>query len=185
MRRGPLPRAVYPLSVLAFAAFMVEGTLADWSGLLLRDGAGAAATVAALGHPLLQAGILTGRAVADRLRVRAGAAAVIVWCGTAVAITCALLVAVPVVPVVLGAVYVTGVAVSPVLPLVFSLASTARPDRAEAAIAQVGAAGYAGLLAGPAVLGALGGIVSLPLAIGGLAVVLGTVIALLGRRTAD
>ncbi|MEV4516738.1 MFS transporter [Dactylosporangium sp. NPDC049525] len=181
-RRGSLPPAVYLLSVLAFAAFMVEGTFADWCGLLLRDGAGASATVAALGHPLLQAGILTGRAVADRLRARAGAAAVIVWCGTAVAVACALLVVLPAVPVVLAAVYVTGVAVSPVLPLVFSLAGTARPDRAEAAIAQVGAAGYAGLLAGPAVLGAVGGIVPLPAAIGGLAVVLGIAIALLGRR---
>jgi hypothetical protein len=183
--RGPLPPRVYLLSVLAFAAFMVEGTLADWGGLLLRDGAGASATVAALGHPLLQAGILTGRSVADRLRARAGAAAVIVWCGTGVAVTCALLVALPVVPVVLTAVYVTGVAVSPVLPLVFSLAGTARPDRAEAAIAQVGAVGYAGLLAGPAVLGAVGGLVPLPVAIGGLAVVLGTAISLLGRRAGD
>ncbi len=184
-RRGPLPRAVYLLGALAFAAFMVEGTLADWGGLLLRDGAGASPTVAALAHPLLQAGILTGRAVADRLRARAGAAAVIVWCGTAVAVTCAMLVAVPAVPVVLAAVYLTGLAVSPVLPLVFSLAGTARPGRAEAAIAQVGAAGYAGLLAGPAVLGALAGIVSLPVAIGGLAVLLGTAIALLGRGAAD
>jgi hypothetical protein len=182
--RGSLPPAVYLLSVLAFAAFMVEGTFADWSGLLLRDGAGATATVAALGHPLLQAGILTGRAGADRLRARAGAATVIGWCGATVAVTCLTLVVVPAVPVVLAAVYVTGVAVSPVLPLVFSLASTARPDRAEAAIAQVGAAGYAGLLAGPAVLGALGGVVPLPVAIGGLAVVLGTAIALLARRAA-
>jgi hypothetical protein len=176
------PPAVYLLSVLAFAAFMVEGVLADWGGLLLRDGAGASAAVAALGHPLLQAGILTGRAVADRIRARAGAATVIVWCGTGVAVVCAMLVAVPAVPVVLAAVYLTGLAVSPVLPLVFSLAGTVRPDRAGAAIAQVGAVGYAGLLAGPAVLGALGGVLSLPVAIGGLVAVLGTVIALVGRR---
>ncbi|MFC5003875.1 hypothetical protein ACFPIJ_39380 [Dactylosporangium cerinum] len=151
--------------------------------MLLRDGAGASAAVAALGHPLLQAGILTGRAGADRIRARAGAATVIVWCGTGVAVVCALLVAVPAVPVVLTAVYLTGVAVSPVLPLVFSLAGSVRPDPG-AAIAQVGAAGYAGLLAGPAVLGVLGGVLSLPVAIGGLVVVLGTVIALAGRRTA-
>ncbi|GAB3846303.1 hypothetical protein [Dactylosporangium cerinum] len=96
--------------------------------MLLRDGAGASAAVAALGHPLLQAGILTGRAGADRIRARAGAATVIVWCGTGVAVVCALLVAVPAVPVVLTAVYLTGVAVSPVLPLVFSLAGSVRPD---------------------------------------------------------
>jgi MFS family permease len=47
--RRRMPPVVYLLGVIAFCAFMVEGTIADWNGLYLRDILGAPEAVAALG----------------------------------------------------------------------------------------------------------------------------------------
>lgn len=63
-----MPPVVYLLGVIAFCAFMVEGTVADWNGLYLRDALGAPEAVAALGYPIFEAGMLAGRLAGDRVR---------------------------------------------------------------------------------------------------------------------
>ncbi|MER7212315.1 MFS transporter [Streptosporangium sp. NPDC020072] len=177
--RRRMPPVVYLLGVIAFCAFMVEGTIADWNGLYLRDTLGAAEAVAALGYPVFEAGMLLGRLTGDRVRARFGARGMIVTAGLATAATFGAVLSAPTAPVAVGAMLLVGVAVATVSPMALSLAggATANPGPA---IAQTGAMGYAGLLLGPVIIGFVSHVTTLRTALF-LAVVLGLLIALAAR----
>ncbi|MCP9971036.1 MFS transporter [Actinomadura madurae] len=171
-----LPAAVYLIGALGFIAFMTEGSIADWSGLLLHEELGATEAVAAAGYPVFELAMLLGRLAGDRIRMhvgtrraddrrgarhrrrhdgrRAGAAP----------------------PVAIAGFFVTGLVVCTIVPTTISLAGTAAPDRPAAAVAQVGAMGYGGLLLGPVVVGFLSDATSLRVGVGTV-VVLALVIA--------
>ncbi|GAA1006321.1 MFS transporter [Acrocarpospora pleiomorpha] len=177
--RQRLPGVVYLLGAITFGAFMVEGVVADWNGLYLRDALNAPEALAALGYPIFEGGMLLGRLSGDRLRLRFGAPGLIAFSGLATAATygTVILVASPVAAVA-GMLFV-GVAVAMISPMALSLAGTASATPGPA-IAQTGAMGYAGLLLGPVLIGFLSGATSLRLAMV-TAVVLGVLIAVVAR----
>jgi len=173
--RRRMPPVVYLLGVIAFCAFMVEGTVADWNGLYLRNVLGAPEALAALGYPIFEAGMLAGRLTGDRVRVRFGARGMMVTSGLATAATFAVVITAPTAPIALSAMLFVGVAVATVSPMAISLAGGATGDPGPA-IAQTGAMGYAGLLLGPVIIGFLSDLVTLRVGLG-IAVVLGVLIA--------
>ncbi|MGW0478709.1 MFS transporter [Nonomuraea sp. NPDC003214] len=173
--RRRMPPVVYLLGALMFFAFMVEGTVADWNGLYMRDTMGAPEAVAALGYPIFELGMLIARLTGDRLRSRFGVRGMLTVSGLATAGFFAVVLAAPAAVVALGAVFFVGLGVATISPLTLSLAGTATPNPGPA-IAQAGAMGYAGLLLGPVVIGFLSDATSLRTALG-LAVVLGLLIA--------
>jgi MFS family permease len=177
--RRRLPPVVYLLGALMFFAFMVEGTVADWNGLFMRDTLGAPEALAALGYPIFEAGMLIARLSGDRLRSRFGVRGMLTVSGLATAGFFAVVLAAPAPMVALGAVFFVGLGVATISPLTLSLAGTAT-DTPGPAIAQAGAMGYAGLLLGPVVIGFLSDATSLRTALG-LAVVLGLLIAAAAR----
>ncbi|MFF5110068.1 MFS transporter [Streptosporangium sp. NPDC000509] len=173
--RRRMPPVVYLLGVIAFCAFMVEGTIADWNGLYLRNVLGAPEALAALGYPIFEAGMLAGRLAGDRVRIRFGARGMTVASGLATAATFAVVITAPTAPIALSAMLFVGVAVATVSPMAMSLAGGATGDPGPA-IAQTGAMGYAGLLLGPVIIGFLSDLVTLRVGLG-IAVVLGVLIA--------
>jgi predicted MFS family arabinose efflux permease len=179
-RRRRIRPVVYLLGVIAFAALVIEGAVTDWSGVLLHDGLGTSQVVAAVAYPVFQGGMLTGRLAADRLRTRLGARTMMICCGVATTTAFLVMTAAPQPPVVLAAIYGVGLAVSPLLPLAFSLAGGHGPDGSDAAVAQLGVIAYAGVLAGPAAIGALTNGASLRLALIVVALTLGTTIVVAG-----
>ncbi|WP_018351006.1 MFS transporter [Longispora albida] len=148
-----LPRTVYLIGALAFAAFLVEGSIADWSGLYLRDGLGAAEATAALGYPMFELSMIIGRLFGDKLRVRYGTRNLLIGSGVATAVVLTGLIAAPGPVAGLGAMFLAGFAICTVIPITMSLAGTAGGTQSGAAVAQVGAMGYTGLLLGPVALG--------------------------------
>jgi fucose permease len=170
---------VYTLGVIAFAALAIEVAVTDWSGVLLHDGLGTSQAVAALAYPIFQGGILTGRVAADRLRARLGARTTLVCAGAATAGLLGVTTA-PQPLVALVGTYCVGIAISPVLPLAFSLAGGSGSHSGDAAIAQLGVIAYAGVLASPAMIGALAGAATLRLALIVVAIVLGAAIVVAG-----
>ncbi|GIF69917.1 putative transporter y4wD [Asanoa ishikariensis] len=177
--RGRTRPVVYGLGVIAFSALAIEVAVTDWTGVLLHGGLGTSQAVAALAYPMFQAGLLTGRVVADRLRTRLGARAVLVWAGALTAGFLAVTSASQAL-VVLAGIYGVGVAISPVLPLAFSLAGSSDAQSSDAVIAQLGVIAYAGVLASPAMIGVLAGASTLRLALVVVAVALGAAIVLAG-----
>jgi MFS family permease len=177
--RRRMPPIVYLLGTIMFFAFMVEGTVADWNGLYLRDELGAPEAVAALGYPVFEAGMLIARLTGDRLRVRFGVRGMLTASGVATAGFFAVVLLAPAALVAVSAMFFVGLGVATISPLTLSLAGTAT-DAPGPAIAQAGAMGYAGLLLGPVVIGFLSDATSLRTALG-IGVVLGVLIALSGR----
>ncbi|MDP9849369.1 MFS transporter [Streptosporangium lutulentum] len=177
--RRRMPPVVYLLGVIAFCAFMVEGTIADWNGLYLRDVLGAPEAAAALGYPIFEAGMLLGRLTGDRVQSRFGARGMIISSGLASAATFAVVLAAPTALIALSAMFFVGVAVATVSPMAMSLAGGAVANPGPA-IAQTGAMGYAGLLLGPVIIGLLSDLATLRVGLG-LAIVLGVLIALTAR----
>ncbi|GAA3115516.1 MFS transporter [Streptosporangium carneum] len=177
--RRRMPPVVYLLGVIAFCAFMVEGTVADWNGLYLRDALGAPEAVAALGYPIFEAGMLFGRLTGDRVRARFGARGMIVTAGLSTAATFAVVLTAPTALIAVLAMLFVGVAVATVSPMAMSLAGGA-VENPGPAIAQTGAMGYAGLLLGPVIIGFLSDATTLRTALG-IAVALGVLITLFAR----
>ncbi|MDF2708305.1 MAG: transporter [Nonomuraea muscovyensis] len=177
--RRRMPPIVYLLGALMFFAFMVEGTVADWNGLFMRDSLGAPEALAALGYPVFEAGMLVARLTGDRLRSRFGVRGMLTVSGLATAGFFGVVLAAPAPLVALFAMFFVGLGVATISPMTLSLAGTAT-DNPGPAIAQAGAMGYAGLLLGPVVIGFLSDATSLRAALG-IAVVLGLLIALAAR----
>lgn len=167
-RRRPTP-AVCLLSAAAFSAFVIESSIADWSGLLLRHDLGTSHAVAALGYPLFQLGLLSGRLVTDRVRAACGSRRVLAGGGLATAAAFAVAASVSSPTLALLALYAVGVATGPVLPTAFAAAGTLDRRADGRAIALVGAVGYTGLLMGPVAVGAIAAVSTLR---GGLCVVI-------------
>ena len=175
-RRERLPMAVYLLGAVAFAAFMIEGSVADWSGLYLHDTLGATEGTAALSYPLFEAAMIIGRLTGDRVRAALGDRRLLVLGGLATAAACGLVVAAPAAGWALAAFVMLGFAVCTVVPVAFSLAGRLGP----AAIARTNSIGYLGLLLGPTVIGPLADATSLRTGLA-VAVVVALALALAAR----
>ena len=173
--RRRMPPMVYLLGAIAFGAFTIEGAVADWNGLFLRDTIGAPEAVAALGYPIFEAGMLISRLAGDRLRALVGTRRLIMASGLGTAVTFALVITTSSVPVAVAGMVLIGLTVATVSPMAISLAGTATATPGPA-IAQTSAMGYAGLLLGPVVIGFLTHATDLRVALG-VAVVLGVFIA--------
>ncbi|GIH72374.1 MFS transporter [Sphaerimonospora thailandensis] len=177
--RRRMPGIVYLLGAITFGAFMIEGVVADWNGLYLLGTLGAPESVAALGYPVFEAGMLAGRLSGDRFRDRYGARGLIVFSGAATAATFLVVIAATSAPIAVAGMFFVGLAVATISPMALSLAGTAT-DHPGPAIAQAGAMGYAGLLLGPVVIGFLSSATSLRAAMG-VAVAVGVLVAVAGR----
>ncbi|HUR07483.1 MAG TPA: MFS transporter [Nonomuraea sp.] len=174
-----LPPVVYLLGAIMFFAFMVEGTVADWNGLFMRDTLGAPEALAALGYPVFEVGMLVARLTGDRLGSRFGVRGIMTASGVATAGFFAVVLVAPTPLVAVVTMFFVGLGVATISPMTLSLAGTAT-DNPGPAIAQAGAMGYAGLLLGPVVIGFLTDATSLRAALG-IAVVLGVAIAVAAR----
>jgi predicted MFS family arabinose efflux permease len=168
-------RAVLVLAVLALLIMVMEGAMADWSGVYLRRELEAQASLAALGFGALSLGMLLGRLVGDRLNARLGPVAMLrrgaLLAGAALAV--ALLAAQPVV--VLLAVVAIGLGVANGVPVLFSAAGRTGEGQAGPGIAAVSSLGSLGFLAGPPLIGLTADAVSLPAALAALCVAMGAV----------
>jgi MFS family permease len=177
--RRRMPPIVYLLGAIMFFAFMVEGTVADWNGLYMRNELGAPEALAALGYPVFEMGMLIARLTGDRLRTRFGVRGMLTVSGVATAGFFAVVLMAPAALVAVFAMFFVGLGVATISPLTLSLAGTAT-DSPGPAIAQAGAMGYAGLLLGPVVIGFISDATTLRTALG-IGVVLGVLIAAASR----
>ena len=146
-------RRLLPLAALAFVSMSTEGAVGDWSGTYLaRSGVAAGPAVAA--YAAFSLLMITGRIVGDRIvaaagtRATVGLGALIAGAGLAVSATW---------PGLAGGVVgfgLVGAGLANVVPVIFSVAGRTGSSAA-IGIASAATAGYAGLLIGPVVIGAV------------------------------
>jgi len=154
-------RVLVGLGVICFCCFLVEGAMADWGAIWLREKAGASESVAALGYAVFAGAMTSMRLVGDRVVARFGPVRplrVLTIAGT-VALAAAL--ALARVDATLIAFATLGLGLATVVPSAFAAGARHADARDGAAgdapraraIALVSGFGYTGLLLGPPVIG--------------------------------
>jgi predicted MFS family arabinose efflux permease len=176
-------RALAALGALAFCALLAEGAVGDWSAILLDRETEAGASLAALGLAAFSLTMGFGRLAADPLAERFGRPAVVRGGGLLATAGLALALG--------GGSAAAGTAgfavVGAGLAALFPLALNAAPGAGQAAapaLAAVSTTGYAGFIAGPALIGFVSSATSLPTALA-LVGVLCLAAASLARATAS
>ncbi|WP_412731089.1 MFS transporter [Dyella aluminiiresistens] len=168
-----MPRGVVLLlGVLCLISFLAEGSMLDWSALLLRDCRGFSSASAGIGYAMFSVAMALGRLTGDRAvawlgpvhTVRAGA------CMAAAGFLMASLLPWPWMS--LAGFVLVGIGAANIVPVMFGAAGRLPGTSPGIAIATVTTLGYVGMLCGPALVGVVAHISSLPLALAGVGVTL-------------
>ncbi|HGM5493090.1 TPA: MFS transporter [Serratia fonticola] len=175
-KEGPmfvLPRGwVMFIGLLCFIMFLAEGSMLDWSALFLTTLRGMDHSQAGLGYALFSIAMTIGRLNGDRVVNAMGRYHVLLLGSLCAAIGLALAIAIDSAMASLIGFMLVGVGASNVVPILFSAAGNQRIMPANLAIASVTTVGYAGILAGPAVIGLIAQISSLTFALACVAALL-------------
>jgi MFS family permease len=145
--RGPL----LLLGVLGFLGSMLEGSIADWSGVFLKEHFGASDGLAPLALSAFSVMMLAARLVGDKLKARYGARPLVTSGAMLGAAGLFFAVLSPNAWFALFGFAVAGLGMALVFPFVFSAAGAQGP----AALAGVASMAYSGSLMGPPVIGAI------------------------------
>ncbi len=156
------------LGVVASAGFICEGAAYNWAPLHAIRELHAAPATAALAYTVFATALMTGRLTGDRLHRRLGPVRAIGWAGGIAVCGYLLVLLAPSLPAGwLACDYagwaVTGLGLATVVPAVFSAVGVLERGVGRT-LSRVVAFGYAGELAGPAVIGPLAGATSLRVA---------------------
>ncbi|MGB3777309.1 MAG: MFS transporter [Tunicatimonas sp.] len=151
----PRERATIILAALAFAVFMAEGSMADWTAVYLLDLPGTDAALAAVGFAIFSLTMAVGRLTGDAIVRLLGRVSVVRW-GSVLAMAGMLLSAFSPSPFwAIGGFALVGLGLSNVVPIIFSAAGYLSPGSPGQGIAAVSTAGYFGFLVGPPIIGFL------------------------------
>ncbi|WP_374165148.1 MFS transporter [Arcticibacter sp. MXS-1] len=130
-----------------------EGTMYDWSGIYFQKAVHASKDVVTLGYVVYMIAMATGRFIGDKLVGRFGVMKMLKASGVMI-FTGLLLSAVLPYPVTAGIGFMcTGLGVSCVVPLVFSIAGKSKAMGTGPAIAAISTVGYVGFLIVPPLIG--------------------------------
>jgi MFS family permease len=168
-KKFTLPRGeLLVLGALGFLGSMAEGSIADWSGVFLKEHFGASDGLAPLALSCFSVMMLLSRLVGDKLKARYGARPLVTSGSMLGAAGLFFAVLSPNAYLALVGFAVAGLGMSLVFPFVFSAAGGQGP----AALAGVASMAYSGSLMGPPVIGAIAQGMGMQIAIayiGGLA----------------
>jgi len=167
------------LGSLAAACLLAEGAATDWAAVHLRH-LGASESAAASAYALYSAAMAAGRLLGDRLTARYGAITVVRAGALLASAGLGASLITDSAPAALAGWMALGLGLSTAVPSLITAAGRGGPR----AVGTVAATGYTGLLAGPAAIGALASILTLPTALV-LPVALAAVVAATARRALE
>ncbi|WP_333986364.1 MFS transporter [Burkholderia orbicola] len=144
------------IGMLCFVAFLAEGAVLDWGGVFLVTEKAFPQSSAGYGYAAFALAMTIARLAGDRLARVSGARSILVAgsVGTAAALVALVFARHWMILIALFA--AVGFGLANIVPLFFLHVSRQRRMRVELAMPVVATLGYAGMLAGPAVLGAIG-----------------------------
>jgi MFS family permease len=146
-------RAMLGLSGIIFCAFLIEGAMADWSAVLLRDSLHTTAASAALGYAAFSLAMTSMRFAGDRLVFQWGAVRLLRSTNVVAALALAAALWVQHVGLTMLAFALIGLGMATVAPLVFGAAARRTRHGAGHGIAAMATVGYSGFLVGPPLVG--------------------------------
>ncbi|MEU4539411.1 MFS transporter [Streptosporangium sp. NPDC023825] len=165
-QRAPWTAWIILMGIVAFAGLVGEGAANDWTAVYLFQNLGAPQAVAAAGFAAFSIAMTIGRFTGDHLAQRLGPVRLVRYSGLLAALGLATALLVGQIPIAIAGFTLFGLGLAAIVPQVFSAAGNHDPARAGQAIAQVATVGYAGLVAGPAIIGGAAELIGLPAALG-------------------
>jgi predicted MFS family arabinose efflux permease len=164
-----VPRgAVVLIGVLCMFVFLAEGAVLDWSAVLLTNG-GMSGAQGGLGYAAFAVAMTIGRLNGDRIVQRWGGRRIMLLGGLASALGFLLVVLAPSAWLALPGFVLIGCGASNIVPVLFTAAGSQRDMPASLAVSAISTIGYAGILAGPGVIGFVAHAVGLQWAFAALA----------------
>nr|WP_315253748.1 MFS transporter [uncultured Duganella sp.] len=178
-----MPRgAVVLIGVLCMFVFLAEGAVLDWSAVMLTAG-GMSGAQGGLGYAAFAVAMTIGRLNGDRIVQRFGGRRILLLGGLAAAAGFFIVVLAPSAWLALPGFALIGCGASNIVPVLFSAAGSQRDMPAGLAVSAISTIGYAGILAGPGLIGFVAHAVGLQWAFAALACGM-LVVATQARRTA-
>ncbi|WP_034298224.1 MFS transporter [Herbaspirillum sp. RV1423] len=165
------------LGLIGFCGAIVEGSIADWSGLYMKDHMGAGDGGAPLAYAGFAGMMLLARLVGDRFKERWGARKVVGYGALLAGVGVFIAVAAANIPMAIVGFAIAGSGVAMVFPFVFSAAGR----HGSIALAGVATLGYSGSLVGPPMVGFLAHGFGLQAALAFIGVLCGAVALAAGR----
>jgi predicted MFS family arabinose efflux permease len=141
------------LGLLCFILFLTEGAVLDWSALLLTQERAMPAAQAGLGYAVFSIAMSIGRLTGDRVVSRFTNSQVLAGGCLCAALGVLLLITVDNVTVALLSFLLIGFGAANTVPILFSAAGRQTAMPVNMAISAMTTIGYAGILAGPALIG--------------------------------
>ena len=178
--RWPDP-VVMRIGALAFLAMLVEGAMADWSGVFMTEVTGVSAAIAATAYAAFAVAMVAGRVFGDRIVRGLGPARVLGIGGVTVCAAMLVAIALPQRDIARVCFAVAGLGLSNLIPVLFSAGARVKPERPEEGVAGAAMGGYAGFLFGPVIIGSMAQVIGLRLALLLLAVAAAILAALAPR----
>jgi len=149
-----IPRGVVLfLGVLCFIVFLVEGSMLDWSAVLITEQRGSGPAQAGFGFASFSMAMTLGRLIGDRVVARIGRRPVVAIGGLLAAGGIALAALVSIRAVALLGYALVGVGCSNIVPVLFTAVGRQRTMPQAVAVPAITTLGYAGILMGPAGIG--------------------------------
>ncbi len=152
------------IGALCFVLFLVEGAVLDWSAVFLTSVRHLAASYAGLGYAAFATTMTIGRLFGDRIVHRLGGRKVILLGSLFAAAGFAVAVLVPSALLAIAGYALVGIGCSNIVPVLFSSVGRQTVMPENIAVPAVTTLGYAGILAGPAGIGFVAHVISLPAA---------------------
>lgn len=149
-----LPRGlVLLLAVLAAAIFLAEGAILDWSALLITEANLVDVAQGGLGYMVFSIAMTVGRLGGDAVTARIGDGPTLVWGGLVAICGFVVLLMAPGATIAMIGFCLIGLGASNIVPVLFRRAGTQTVMPPALAVAAISTVGYAGVLAGPALIG--------------------------------
>ena len=160
-----LHKTILYLGFACFIVFLAEGAMLDWSALLLTENRGVSVALSGMGYAVFSVAMAVMRLTGDRLVTRLSEKTVVV--GGAILAAAGILIAANAgsLSLTLAGFVLLGIGSANIVPVFFSEAGRLKSVASAIAIPAVSTIGYAGQLAGPALIGFVAHQYSLPLAI--------------------
>jgi fucose permease len=160
------------IGALCFIAFLAEGAVLDWSAVFLVSARGMDTSYAGLGYVAFALTMTVGRFTGDPLVQRFGGTSVIVFGGLCAALGFVATALVAPWQLALLGLALVGVGCSNIVPVLFTSVGRQNVMPEHVAVPAITTLGYAGILAGPAMIGFVARAVSLSTAFIILAIML-------------
>ncbi|MBN8577099.1 MAG: MFS transporter [Cytophagales bacterium] len=173
--------AMVGIGIIAFCSMLGEGAMADWSTNYMQNIALASKVLAPIGLTTFAIAMTTGRIFGDSARLTWGDKKLMIACGVLATLGIALLLGFPHPVAAIVGFFLTGIGLSVIVPIAYSIAGNAKGLPPGVGLAMVTTVGYSGFLFGPPLIGLLADWYTLRIALG-LVGILFVIMTLLSAR---